>query len=60
MDDKEVRPFVKTVYRANLHTVRVLAIYAIFSNDKCHLQVPSRANLSRRQFTLSPAEFEPA
>jgi hypothetical protein len=36
IDYEEVRPFVKTVDRANIDTIHVLAFDAIFENHKCH------------------------
>ncbi len=37
IDHQEIGPLVKATGRAHLHTVRVLAVDAVFSDDKRHL-----------------------
>jgi hypothetical protein len=38
--NQEIRAFIKTVYRANFHTVCVFALNAIFAYNKSHLGQP--------------------
>ncbi|GAA0698959.1 hypothetical protein GCM10009022_24260 [Vreelandella titanicae] len=40
MNDQEVRALVKTVDRADFHTVGVFALDAVLGNDKRHLAIP--------------------
>ncbi len=37
MDDKHVRTFIETIHRTDFHTVRVLTLNAVFSNDEGHI-----------------------
>jgi len=41
MDNQKIRSLVKAVHRADLNTIRVLTLNAIFTNDECHYRTIS-------------------
>jgi hypothetical protein len=43
IDDQKIRSFVEAVHRTDFHAVGVLALDAVFGNDKSHGQSPEKA-----------------
>ena len=57
VDDKKVRAFVKTIHRANIHTIGVLALDAVFCDYESHYMVLS-SEMMTVGLSLGPSHEE--
>jgi uncharacterized membrane protein YgdD (TMEM256/DUF423 family) len=57
VDDKKVRAFVKTIHRANIHAIGVLALDAVFCDYESHYMVLS-SEMMTVGLSLGPSHKE--